>query len=56
MTYACSPSPWEVKKQELEEFKVVLRYIVNARLATTTQDPISKEENFNNTNIMFIIK
>lgn len=42
MTYACSPSPWEVKKQELEEFKVVLRYIVNARLATTTHTHTQK--------------
>lgn len=56
VTYACSPSPWEVEKQELEVFKVILRYIVNSRPATTTRDSISKEENFNNTNIMFIIK
>lgn len=47
--YACNPSPWEAEKQELEEFKVILRYIMNSRPARTTWYPISKEEKFNNT-------
>lgn len=47
-TYACNPSPWEVEKQGLEEFKVILRYIRNSRPARTIWDPISKEEKFNN--------